>query len=107
MARFWCARDVSEPHLDPAPTPRRPLPPPLGGGGRGGGARPVGKPLPPRSANPSMPLSPTLSPRSAGGEREKSLGAVSRCALPEQARSQCAWSVPLGSPVKQQIRIHH
>ena len=26
--------------------------------------------------------------------------------LPEQARSQCAWSVPLGSPVKQQIRIH-
>ena len=45
--------------------------------GRGG--RPVGKPLPPRSANPSMPLSPTLSPRSAGGEREKSLVAVSRC----------------------------
>src|SRR5213592_154048 len=27
-----------------------------------------------------MPLSPTLSPRSAGGEREKSLVAVSRCA---------------------------
>src|SRR5438552_13754952 len=67
-------------HLDTATSPRPDLPLLLWRRGLGRGGCPVGKPLPPGSANPSMPLSPTLSPRSAGGEREKSLVAVSRCA---------------------------
>src|SRR6266516_743756 len=83
-------------HLDTATSPRPDLPLLLWRRGLGRGGRPVGKPLPPRSANPSMPLSPTLSPRSAGGEREKSLVAVSRCAL--LASHACKlWTGPLGS----------
>jgi len=47
--------------------------------GRGG--RHAGKQLLPLPAIAFVPLSPTLSPRSAGGEREKSPVAVSRSAL--------------------------
>src|SRR2546426_5052958 len=71
--------------LDTATSPRPGLPLLLWRRGLGRGGRPVGKPLPPRSANPSMPLSPTPSPRSAGGEREESLGAVARWTPAETA----------------------
>ena len=48
--------------------------------GLGRGGRHAGKPLLPLSAIAFLPLSPTLSLRSAGGEREKPPVAVSRCA---------------------------
>src|ERR1019366_9346431 len=59
-------------------TSRRPLL--LWRRGVGRGVRHAGKPLLALSAMAFVPLSPTLSPRSAGGEREKPSVAVSKCA---------------------------
>src|SRR3989442_14952349 len=65
-------------HLDTATSPRPDLPLLLWRRGLGRGGRPVGKPLPPRSANPSMPPPPTPSPPLARGGGGENLGGGAR-----------------------------
>ena len=67
-------------YFDTAASRRVHLPLLLWRRGRGRGGRHAGKLLLPSSAFAFVPLSPSLSPRSAGGEREKPPAAVLSCA---------------------------